>query len=71
MTVIKLDNLTKYYEVDGKRLTVLDGVSLSVGEGEFVSLIGPSGCGKSTLFNIICGLVKPDGGRVVLGGREG
>ena len=70
MTVIKLDNLTKHYEVDGKRLTVLDGVSLSVEEGEFISLIGPSGCGKSTLFNIICGLVKPDGGRIVLGGRE-
>lgn len=71
MGVIELSDITKYYDLDGKKLTVLDEVSLFVGEGEFVSLIGPSGCGKSTLFNIICGLVQPDAGRVLLGGREG
>lgn len=70
MAVIELTNIIKYYDHDGKRLPVLEGISAEVGEGDFVSLIGPSGCGKSTLFNIICGLVRPDGGRVLLGGRE-
>ncbi|GBF34053.1 hydroxymethylpyrimidine ABC transporter, ATPase component [Desulfocucumis palustris] len=71
MAILELVNLTKYYEVNGNRLPVLDGISASLGEGEFVGLIGPSGCGKSTLFNIICGLVKPDGGTLLLDGREG
>lgn len=71
MSAIYLEGVTKSFLVNGKSLAVLDGVSLRVDEGEFVSLIGPSGCGKSTLFNIICGLTAPDRGRVLLGGREG
>lgn len=50
--------------------TVLDGVDLAVGKGEFISLLGPSGCGKTTLLRIVAGLMKPDSGRVVLDGRE-
>jgi ABC-type nitrate/sulfonate/bicarbonate transport system ATPase subunit len=49
-------------------IPVLDGVSLSVSEGEFVSVIGPSGCGKSTLLRIIDGLIQPDQGRVLVDG---
>lgn len=48
---------------------VLDGVSLSVAEGELVSVVGPSGCGKSTLLRSVAGLVKPSGGSILLGGR--
>lgn len=51
-------------------LPVLDGVSLSAAENRLVSIIGPSGCGKSTLFNIISGLVKPDGGSVYIDGED-
>ncbi|SFG24977.1 ABC-type nitrate/sulfonate/bicarbonate transport system, ATPase component [Desulfotomaculum arcticum] len=69
--VILLEDVGKSYELDGKRLVVLDGVSAQIGQGEFVSLIGPSGCGKSTLFNIICGLAEPDRGKVLFNGREG
>lgn len=48
---------------------VLNGIDLSVGQGEFVTLLGPSGCGKSTLLRIICGLLRPDAGSVELNGQ--
>ena len=46
----------------------LDGVSLDVGEGDFVALLGPSGCGKSTLLRLIAALDQPDAGRIVWDG---
>ena len=49
---------------------VLAPTDLSIVEGSFVSVVGPSGCGKSTLFNIIAGLLAPDGGAVTLQGRD-
>jgi ABC-type nitrate/sulfonate/bicarbonate transport system ATPase subunit len=51
-------------------LAVLDKVSLSAAENQLVSIVGPSGCGKSTLFNIISGLIEPDGGRVYIDGED-
>ena len=48
---------------------VLRGVDLTVGQGEFVSLIGHSGCGKSTLLNVVAGLLRADAGSVTLDGR--
>lgn len=50
--------------------TALDGVSLSVGQGELVCLLGPSGCGKTTLLRIIAGLEREDAGRVMASGRD-
>ena len=47
-------------------MTVVDGVSLDLRQGEFVSIIGPSGCGKTTLMNIVGGFVKPTRGQVLL-----
>ncbi len=49
---------------------VLAPTDLRVDEGSFVSIVGPSGCGKSTLFNVIAGLLRPDGGTVTLQGRD-
>ncbi len=57
----------------GKRFrqtTVLDGITLGVARGEFVSLLGPSGCGKTTLLRILAGLLAADEGRVMLGGQD-
>ncbi|MBR6677216.1 MAG: ABC transporter ATP-binding protein [Oscillospiraceae bacterium] len=49
---------------------ILRGVSLTVEEGEFVSLLGHSGCGKSTLLKTVAGILPPDGGSILLGGEE-
>jgi NitT/TauT family transport system ATP-binding protein len=51
-------------------LNVLDGVSLHVGKGEFVSMLGPSGAGKSTLFQVLTGATRADGGEVRLDGER-
>jgi ABC-type nitrate/sulfonate/bicarbonate transport system ATPase subunit len=67
---VELREVYKDFRVDGRLVTALGGVSLSAREGEFVVLIGPSGCGKSTLLNIVCGLMEPDSGKVLLDGQE-
>src|ERR1700712_105950 len=52
------------------RLPVVDGLSLSVADGEFVAIVGPSGCGKSTLLNIIAGFERADRGTIRIDGVE-
>ncbi|RLP96467.1 ABC transporter ATP-binding protein [Micromonospora sp. CV4] len=64
--VIRLESLTKSY---GK-VVALDGVDLTVGAGEMVTLVGPSGSGKSTILRLIAGLDRPDRGRVVVDGQD-
>lgn len=49
---------------------VFEGFDLTVGKGEFVTIIGSNGAGKSTLFNLLAGTVLPDSGRIVLGGKD-
>ncbi|MGW0140567.1 ABC transporter ATP-binding protein [Streptomyces calvus] len=51
------------------RFTALDGVDLEIADGEFVVIVGPSGCGKSTLLDLLAGLDRPTGGRILLDGR--
>ncbi len=64
--ILSLQGITKKYG----SLVALDNVSLSVKEGEFVSLLGPSGCGKTTMLRIIAGLCRQDSGQVFLEGKE-
>lgn len=65
-----LENITKRY-ADGQRsLTVLDGLSLTVEDGEFIAITGESGAGKTTLLNILGTLVAADEGRYLIRGEE-
>ena len=59
---IVVDGISKSFASDKGALPVIDGVSFSVADGEFVAIVGPSGCGKSTLMNIIAGFERPDRG---------
>ena len=67
--VIVMRDITKIYTVGGEEVRALDGASLHIGEGEFVSIIGPSGSGKSTLMNIIGCLDIADEGQYYLDGQ--
>lgn len=68
--MIQISRLRKLYRLGTTVLTAIDEISLSVEEGQFVSIVGPSGCGKSTLLNIVGGLVRKTSGEVKLQGRE-
>jgi len=69
--ILKIVNVSKVFDTDsGNAVRALDGVSLDVREGEFVTIIGPSGCGKSTLFNIVGGLIEDYEGSVLIDGRS-
>ncbi|MDZ4400543.1 ATP-binding cassette domain-containing protein, partial [Hydrogenophaga sp.] len=56
-------------DAPGQRYTAVDNVSLTVGAGEFVSVVGPTGCGKSTLLNVAAGLLSPSTGTVKVFGE--
>ncbi|CAB5110673.1 Lipopolysaccharide ABC transporter, ATP-binding protein LptB [Olavius algarvensis associated proteobacterium Delta 3] len=66
MTTLQLENLVKTYY----RRTVVNSVSLSVESGSVVGLLGPNGAGKTTTFYMTVGMIRPDAGRVLLGGEE-
>ena len=68
--MIKVENLTKYFETEEIQTIALNKVSLEVADGEFVAIMGPSGCGKSTLLNILGLLDNPTEGLYYLDGRE-
>ena len=66
MPVVEARNLTKTYTIADREICVLDEVSLSVAEGEFLVVEGSSGSGKTTLLSLLSGLDKPSSGRVLL-----
>jgi len=70
MDIIAAEKLFKRYELGGETVTALDGIDLTVGEGEMVSITGPSGSGKSTLMHIIGCLDRPDEGVYRLAGED-
>jgi len=68
--MIKVENLTKYFETEEVQTIALNKVSMEVKDGEFVAIMGPSGCGKSTLLNILGLLDNPTEGNYFLGEHE-
>src|SRR5216117_2779507 len=70
MALIELREVAKTYRRDQIEVPVLDGVSITVPEGDFLGLMGPSGSGKSTLLNLLAGIDRPTRGSVRIGGTE-
>ena len=67
---LKLDHIDKSFSRGGHTSEVLQGITLTIDQGEFVSIIGHSGCGKSTLLNLIAGLTTVSAGAVLLEDKE-
>ena len=70
MALIELRDVTKSYRRDAIEVPVLDRVSITVPEGDFLGLMGPSGSGKSTLLNLLAGIDRPTRGSVRVGETE-
>lgn len=68
-TRISFDRVSVEFPSSRGPLRVVDDVSFTVADGEFVAIIGPSGCGKTTMMNIVAGFVQPSGGAVLLDGQ--
>ena len=68
--IIEVRNAAKRFAVNGKSITVFDGISCTIPQGSFLSIVGPSGCGKSTLLKLISGLETPSGGEILFKGRK-
>ena len=66
--MVRLQDVSKVYRTDRIETTALDGISVTIESGAFVSIMGPSGCGKSTLLNVMGLLDAPSGGTVSLDG---
>ncbi len=64
MAFVEVIDVRKVYARDTQQITVLDGLSLSIPEGDFVALMGPSGSGKTTLLNLIAGIDQPTSGSI-------
>jgi NitT/TauT family transport system ATP-binding protein len=71
---LQVRNLSKKFKATSSKnaeyVTAIDNISLTINDGEFVSIVGPSGCGKSTLLSILAGLDKPTEGEIILNGHQ-
>lgn len=68
--MLKLESVSKTYQLRGKTVNALNGVSLEIERGDFVSVVGQSGSGKSTLLLVLGGMLSPATGRVLVDGKS-
>jgi putative ABC transport system ATP-binding protein len=69
-TAVAAYDVTRIYELDGVSVPALNGVTLEIARGDYVSIVGRSGSGKSTLMHLLGGLDRPTSGRLLIGGRD-
>jgi putative ABC transport system ATP-binding protein len=69
-TLVKVEDVSRHFEVGGQTIRALTGVSFEVQRGDFVAVIGRSGSGKTTLLNVIAGLDRPSAGHVYIEGAD-
>ncbi len=69
-TVVEMKNVAKYFGEGSSKVKALDGVDLTINQGEFVAIVGPSGSGKSTMMNLIGCLDRPTSGKVKIAGED-
>src|SRR5699024_821176 len=70
MTFLTLNHISHHFFLKNSYTKALNDISLSVKEGEFISILGPSGCGKSTILSIIADIISPTEGEVLLNGKR-
>lgn len=69
-TFVKLENITKIYNMGEVEIRAVDGIDFSIQKGEFVVIVGPSGAGKTTVLNILGGMDTASGGRITVDGQD-
>jgi ABC-type lipoprotein export system ATPase subunit len=70
MANLQLENLTKYYKQGKNEIRALDGLTLDIGDGEFVAVVGRSGSGKTTMLDMLGLLLRPTSGRLLIDGTD-
>ncbi len=70
MSMIELRDVTRTYRMGHEEIHALDGIDLTVADGEFMAVVGPSGSGKSTLLHVVGGLDTPTSGTVTVDGQD-
>ncbi|MBV9228353.1 MAG: ATP-binding cassette domain-containing protein, partial [Chloroflexi bacterium] len=66
MAFLELESISKYFG----QVTAVDNITLSIQQGEFLTLLGPSGCGKTTILRMVAGFETPDTGQILLDGDD-
>lgn len=68
--LLELQDVSLSYHTSAGETAALSHISFQAETGEFLAIVGPSGCGKTTILNLICGLLQPESGRILLNGKE-
>lgn len=68
--LLALDKINKHFKIAGKKVTIINDLSLQLDKGEIIAITGRSGCGKTTLLNIITGITRPDSGSILFNGKK-